>query len=155
MTIVILKRSLGEAGAAIDKSHGVPSRLYDVLNAMAKQGAQTTFTEATPTAAVKATYLVPGDGVIGTLAMVLATAGTADSTDVVVNKNGTPLATGASVAGAAANDGVATIVDLSGDEEAAVVAGDVLTIEVTAIASAGSPAGLSITLSVQGVTIEV
>jgi len=30
----ILKRSTGDAGAAIDESHGAPSRLYDVLKAL-------------------------------------------------------------------------------------------------------------------------
>jgi hypothetical protein len=152
MTAPTLKKLLGEAGAGMDQSHGAPSVLREVLTAMAKAGTPLNAAQVgAVSTGVKAAVVAPFDGVIGDIAARLGTCGTAGSTTVVVNKNGTPLATGVAVAHDVA-DGEAQLADLSGDAAAEFSAGDYIEVEVTAVATGA--ADLDVSLSLRSVKVE-
>lgn len=152
MTAPTLKKSLGEAGAFIDESNGSPSHLREALAALAKAGMPLTALQGTIAAAVLKSWVATFDGVIGDLSLVVGTTGSAGSTTVVVNKNGTALATAPAAVLNTDADGSTRSVDLSGDAEAGFVVGDVIDIEVTAAPTAG--ANLDVTVSLRPLVVE-
>ena len=153
MTAPVLKRSLGEAGAAIDESHGAPSRLYDVMKALLKAGVPLQAAQAGAiSAGVKARTVAQFDGVIGDIGVRVGVCGTAGSTTVVVNKNGTPLATAPAAIANTDPDPTSVSKDLSGDAAAAFVKGDVIDIEVTAAGTGATD--LDATLHLRPASIE-
>lgn len=151
--MVTLKRLLGEAGAGIDESFGHPEgRLYDVLKALVEAGTPLSASGDT-TAAVKATTVVAVDGTLGLWTATIATTGSASGTTLVVNVNGTPVVGGTLVFDNTDADGIVKTLDLSTlGTAAAVVAGDLVSLEVTVQATASS--GLTQTLSIQSVLVE-
>lgn len=151
MTAPVLKKILGEAGSFLADDHG-DSNLYDVLAALCKQGMPLTALQATIATAVLKSYVATQDGVIGDISLLVGTTGVSGSTTVVVNKNGTPLATAPAAVANTDADGTTVTADLSGDPEAAFVAGDVIDIEVTA--APGSGADLDVTLHLRPVSIQ-
>ena len=151
MTAPVLKKILGEASSFLADDHG-DSNLYDVLAALCKQGMPLTVRQATIATGVLISYVAQQDGVIGDLGLAVGTTGSAGATSVVANKNGTPLATAPAAVDNTDADGTTRSVDLSGDPEAAFVAGDVIDIEVTAAPTAG--ANLDVTLHLRPVSIQ-
>lgn len=151
MTAPVLKKILGEAGSFLADDHG-DSNLYDVLKALCKQGQPLTAQQATVATAVLISYVAQYDGVIGDIGLTVGTTGTAASTSVVVNKNGTPLATAPADVDNTDADGTTVSADLSGDAEAAFVAGDVISIEVDAAPTGG--ADLDVTLHLRPMSIQ-
>lgn len=153
MTAPTLKKTLGEAGAWLADDHG-ESNLYDLALAAVKYGSALTVRQATIATGVVFAYVAQFDGVIGNLSMVVGTTGTSGSTTVVVNKNGTALATApASIANTDA-DGTGNSTDLSGDAAAAFVAGDVIELEVTAAPGTSSGANLDLALHLRPASVQ-
>lgn len=130
-----LKRSLGEAGAFICDSHG-SDRLYDVLKALAMAGGDLlTATVATPSVAVAATLLVDQPTRLASFAIDVGTCGSANTTTVVVTKNGTAI-TGATISVAnTAADGTSVVLDASDFGDVELDPGDLVAISVTAVAT--------------------
>lgn len=151
MTAPVLKKILGEAGSFLADDHG-DSNLYDVLKALCKQGQPLTVQQATIATAVLISYVAQYDGVIGDIGLTVGTTGTVGATSLVVNKNGTPLATAPADVDNTDADGTTVSTDLSGDAEAAFVAGDVISIEVDAAPTGG--ADLDATLHLRPVSIQ-
>lgn len=131
-----LKRLLGNAGAGIDESSGGYSRLYDVLKALAlAAGDVLAATVASPSAAVIATLLVDQPTRLAGFGIDVGTTGTAGTTTVIVNKNGTPItAVTLSVANTEA-DGTSKFIDVDDFGDVDLDQGDIVTIEVTAAAT--------------------
>lgn len=146
-----LKSYLGDAGALSDDSMGLPSgcRLYDVLVALAEGGAQVlTQFLATPAVQVLNAMVVNKATRLKNLRMHVGTTGTAGSTTCRVLKNGVAV-TGATLTIANTDDdGSQDSVDL----DVAVAAGDVLSIDLSAIPTAG--ANVTVTALCSEVTVE-
>lgn len=132
MTAPTLKRSLGDGGAAIDESHGAPSILRAVLQAVAKEtGPRVQSSDATPGAGTLATYNVLRDGVLQSFRAQAGTTGTANSTDLELRVNGAAVAS-LSIDNTDADD---TIAEGTTSSPVQVIEGDVITIEATAVAT--------------------
>lgn len=144
-----LKKSLGEAGAFFDDSHG-ENRLYDVLKALAESGETLNVTQAVIATAVLATLIVDRASKLGNLWVNLEVTGTAGSTVLEVKVNGT-IVGAITVGNAVADDTSAglALADLAGAD---LEAGDVVSLEVTTAPTAGT--GLHATLRLKAVTVE-
>lgn len=152
MTVPVLVKRLGEAGAGMDESHGAPSRLYDLMLALVTAGVPLVARQAGAiTTGVKASMLVQFDGVVGDFGVSVGDCGSADATVVKVNKNGVALGTFHTIAHDGDDPTVATV-DLSSLAAAAFVKGDLITIEVTALGT--DAADLDATLALRPATIQ-
>ena len=137
MSTAILKRSLGDAGAAIDESHGAPSILRQVLTALANLIPPfLSAAQATVATGVQATACIDqaGDYDI-VLRTDIGTTGTAGSTTVKAQQNGSDITnatttTANTEADGTSKRGAATSVTLA--------AGDIITINVTAAPTGGA-----------------
>lgn len=136
MTAPVLSSSLGEGGAFIGDSHG-NDNLLAILTNIVKAGAPLAVRQATIATAILIRQVAQFDGVIGDIGLHATVCGTAGSTVVKVNKNGTALATFPTAIEHDDADGTSSSTDLSGDAEAAFVAGDIIDIEVTTAPTAG------------------
>lgn len=146
MSRATLKRSLGEAGAFIDDSHG-ENNLLAVLQALAaSSGEALTYTQATPTTGVKAAILADSATTLANVYVKVGTTGTAGTTTVAVLVNGVSKAT-VDVANTEA-DGVSKGVAIDFPVEA----GDLVELSVTAVAT--DAADLSATARLKPVTVE-
>lgn len=152
MTAPVLKKLLGEAGAGLDDSSGQPSTLREVLVNMVKAGVPIAAHQITIATAILIRHVVQFDGVIGDLGLTVDDTGSAGSTQVVVNKNGTVLATTPVAVDNTDADGISSSTDLSGDPAAAFVKGDIIDIEVTVAPTAG--VDLDVNLSLRPASIE-
>ena len=153
MTAPILKKLLGEAGAGLDDSSGLSSTLREVLTNMVKAGVPLAVRQGTIATGILIRMVAQFDGVIGDLGLTVGTTGTAGATSVVVNKNGTVLATAPVAVDNTDSDGISSSTDLSSDPAAAFVKGDIIDIEVTAAPTAG--ANLDVSLHLRPASIEV
>ena len=147
MSTATLKKSLGEAGAFFDDSNG-EDNLLDVLTALCNTGEVITFKDSAspPTTGYKASLVCDVASRIGTLYINVGTTGTAGQTDVDVYVNGS------SVAQATIDhtDADGTSTGVSVDED--VDAGDLVEINVTAVATGA--ANVTGTLRMKPVTVE-
>ncbi len=151
MTAPVLKKSLGEAGAFFDDSHG-DDNLLGVMTAIVRAGVPlSAFASGAISTGVKATMIASFDGVIGNFTANVAVTGTSAATTVQVRKNGVALDTTITVDNTDADGTVATE-DLSGDDEAAFVVGDIIDINVSA--APGSGTGLGATVSLQQASVQ-
>lgn len=141
-----LKRSLGEAAAFIDDSHG-EDRLYEVLKALAGQGETLSGRQDAVTADVLASIIVDEETTLKSFRTVLGTTGSAGQTDVELKVNGSTVAT-LSTTNAEADGMSKAATGLPLDLEA----GDLVEIEVTAAPTAG--ANLTATARLGAVTVE-
>jgi hypothetical protein len=149
MTAPVLKRSLGDGGAAIDESHGAPSTLRVALASIAKDaGPRLGASNSAPAVATLDTLVATRPGVLQSFRMSMGTTGTAGSTTAELRKNGNAVAS-LTIANTE-TDGTQKESTIAPAEQ--VAAGDVLTIEVTAIPTAG--AYLSADAVLQAVEVE-
>jgi hypothetical protein len=146
MSRATLKRSLGEAGAFFDDSHG-EDNLLAVLTSMANVGESLSVKEASPSTGIKASMVMDGASRIGTLYTKIGTTGTALQTDVRVRVNGT-LITGTLSTLNTEADG--TYKGLAYNYNLA--AGDLVEIDFTAVATGA--ANVAATLRMKPVTVE-
>ena len=149
MTAPVLKKLLGEGLAGFDESHGAPSRLYELMESIVKLGAPLDGGQVGAiSTAVVARRVVDVDSVLGKLSVRVGTTGSAGQTDVQVRVGATLLAPTATVLNTDA-DGTTLSVDMG---EAAVAAGQTVSIEVTAAPTAG--ADLDATVGIRPASIE-
>jgi hypothetical protein len=149
MSTAILKRSLGDAGAAIDESHGAPNILRQVLQALAEDGVQHSVYQATIATATLFSMIVDKATILRNFRAAAATTGTANDTDVEVQVNGVAVAaTQLTIDNTEANGTKKN----SGDLTTALAAGDLVEIVVTAAPTGG--AGLTASMRLGGVTVE-
>lgn len=135
-----LKTSLGEAGAFVDDSHG-DDNLYDMMVALAEGPNALTAHQATVAAAVLTGMVAYKAFKLKSFSVALAVCGTAGSTIVEINHNGT--AVGSVTIAHDDADGTVSHVDLDVD----VAVGDTLEIEVDTAPTAGSGLNVTATLS--------
>jgi len=148
MSRATLKRSLGEAGAFFDDSHG-EDNLYAVLAALASNGPSLDVKEAVATTGIKASKVIDSPTKIGTLYTNIGTTGTALQTDVRVLLNGTPITGSTLTTDNTEADGTAKGIALDQELEA----GDLVEIEFFAVAT--NNANVAASLKFQPVTVEV
>lgn len=139
-----LKKTLGDAGAFLADDHG-DDNLHAVLKAMAEEGAALNAYQATVATAIIGGHVVDKPSKLRNFRIDVGTTGTAGSTVVEVNVNGTQK--GELTVDNADADGTGKSVDLDVD----LVAGDVVTIEVTTAPTAG--ANLVATARMRPVTV--
>lgn len=151
MTAPVLKKSLGEGGAFIGDSHG-DDNLLAVLTNMVKAGTPLAVRQATIATGILIRMVMQFDGVIGDLGLTVGTTGTGGSTQVVINKGGTVLATTPAAVANTDADGISSSTDLSTDPAAAFVKGDIIDIEVTVAPTAG--ADLDVALHLRPASIQ-
>lgn len=144
--LATLKRSLGEAGAFIDDSHG-ENQLYKVLKALAEQGTVYGAQLATITAVAFGGFTVDQATKLHSLMTRVAVCGTAGQTDVRVRVNGTLVGGTATTLN---TDADPTVVTVALDIELA--AGDFVELVVTAAPTGGT--GLTGSLRMSPVTVE-
>jgi len=93
MSRATLKRSLGEAGAFFDDSHGADN-LMDVLQALAASSGETLpYAEATPVVGIKATLLADSPTTLANVYAKVGVTGTAGATTFAVLVNSVSKAT--------------------------------------------------------------
>lgn len=146
MSRATLKKSLGEAGAFFDDSHG-ENRLLDVLTAMANMGEPLSFKQAVATTGIKASLVADVKSRIGTLFVNVGTTGDSGQTDVDVLVNG--VSKGQIIVANTEADGFKEGLAVNVDVEA----GDLIEIDFTAVA--GNNANVAATVRLKPVTVEV
>jgi hypothetical protein len=148
MTAPVLKRSLGEAGAFFDDSHG-EDRLLAILTALANQGQVLSTRQAgLASTGIKAATVVPVDSVLGLASLNMGTAGTGGQTDLTVNIDGvaqTPVTTVLN----GDPDGETKTADMA---QIAVPAGSVVDLELTAVAAVN--ADMTASVAIKPVSVE-
>lgn len=146
MSRATLKRSLGEAGAFFDDSHG-EDNLLAVLTALANAGESLSAKEASPSTGIKASMVMDRSSRIASLYSNIGTTGTAGQTDVRVRVNGSLITGTLSTLNTEADGtykGLAYDYDLE--------AGDLVEIDFTAVATGA--ANVAATLRMKPVTVE-
>jgi len=143
-----LKKSLGEAAAFIDDSHGEP-RLLKVLKSLAKAGENLNAEQATIATAVIGRMVVAEPTSLANLWTHIGTTGTSGSTTVQARINGAGQGDGVTTTNAE-SDGTAKGEVF--DPPLELEPGDLVEIEVTA--APGSGAQLTAALRLQPVTLE-
>lgn len=144
----VLKRSLGEAGAFIDESNGRPSRLYEVLAALAEGSVSAKGFQAVIATAVLDQFIAPTAMRLQAFLTNAGTTGSAGSTVVNVDVDGTDVATLTTLNTDA--DGITKTADLSTPVD--IAAGSVVKLEVTTAPTAG--ADLTATAMFSGLQVE-
>lgn len=148
MSRATLKRSLGEAGAFFDDSHG-EDNLYAVLLALASNGPSIDTKVASPAGTgVILSKLVDVPSKIGTLYTYVGTTGSSGQTDIRVRVNGTLIAGTITFDNTEAG-GLKKALAYDYELEA----GDLVEVDLTAIATA--VADVAASLKFQPVTVEV
>lgn len=143
-----LKRSLGEAAAFIDDSHG-DDRLYKVLKALAESGNPLDAEQAVIATGVIGSKVVSQEEWLTELLIRIGTTGTAGSTTVQANVNGVGQTPDVTIANTDPDGSTATAVF---DPPIQLVPGDLVEIEVTAAPTAG--ADLTAAAKLQSVLVE-
>lgn len=146
MSRATLKRSIGEAGAFFDDSHG-EDNLLAVLTALASSSGETIgYSQATPATGVKGALLADSKSKLSNIYVKVGTTGDANSTDFDVNVNGVQV--GQLTVDNTEADGTSKGLALNVDLEP----GDLVELEVTAVAT--NAADASATVRLKPVTVE-
>jgi len=140
MTAPVLKSTLATDGLAfLASDYSEPgTTLYEVLKAIIKTGAVLTARQAAAATGILFRYSAQQDGVLGDFTFTNADSGSSGTSTVIVKKNGSAVAGATLSIGNAATNGTIVSLDLSTLAGAPFVKGDVLTIEVSAIAVAAT-----------------
>ena len=147
MTTKTLKQYLGDAGAAIDESHGA-DRLYDVLKALAEGLSEmVTAYQATIATATIAAMVTDKNTVLDSLRTSVAVCGTATTTTVQIHVNG--VSKGELSTAHDDTDGIKKSLVISPAID--IVAGDLIELVVSAAPTGGT--GLSATARFRPVTV--
>jgi len=147
MTLKILKKLIGDAGAGMDESHG-SDRLYGVLKALVENHSESLNAyQATIAAATISAMVVDAPCKLGRLRTSIGTTGTADSTTVQVHING--VSKGELTTANTEADGTKKSTTALGTELAA---GDLLELVVSAAPTGG--VDLIASVKLQSVSIE-
>lgn len=144
--LATLKSALGDGGSFFGDSHG-EDNLYKVLKALAEEGAPLNARQATIATGIIGGMLVDKATKGVALRIAIGTTGDSGSTSVRAKLNGTLTGATATIANTAA-DGTKAAVAL----DIALVAGDLLEIEVTAAAT--NAADLTASIHTRDVTVE-
>lgn len=146
MSRATLKASLGEGGAFLDDSNG-DDNLHAVLAALAASSGETIgYSQASPTTGIKGSLLCDSPTKLSNIYVKVGTTGSGLQTDFDVNVNGVQVAQ-LTVSNTEA-DGVSKGLSIDLDLEA----GDLVELEVTAVATAVADA--SATVRLKPVTVE-
>lgn len=142
MTAPVLPKTLGEGDAFFSKDHGNQT-LYDVLKKFVECGTSLQARNAsTITTGTKAGTVAQFDGVLGKAHMRAANNGSAGSTIVDININGTTVAS--LTLANTDTDGVDVSTDMSELAAAAFVEGDLIEIAVDTAPTSGSDLVVSV-----------
>ncbi len=149
MSTATLKKSLGDAGAAIDESHGAPSILREVMTSLAEDGSSLDAYQVTVATATLLSRIVEKATKLRSFKAAMADTGSAGDTDVEVQINGVAVTATQLTIDNTDTDGQ---VFSSGVLDVDVPADALVEIIVTAAPTAG--VGLTATARLSGVTVE-